>query len=191
VSAAARFADLGESRYSIDPGVRSHYDDLAAALRKRNAIPAGILNLWPAAARPRRGFLRRSEWDPLATYDQNQHRYFYSLIFAVQAFAADSNDLRIVCVSSQMQSVPGDVEVHPEKAVLLGPCKVIPREYPHVRCTSIDLDSMTPGSERQLAERVLREMQGDSPESEVVLRGKHRWIRRFDPVRLPPAGDRK
>jgi thioesterase domain-containing protein/NAD(P)-dependent dehydrogenase (short-subunit alcohol dehydrogenase family)/acyl carrier protein len=187
---ANRFSVLGDLRYSLDPAVRSHFDLLVRDLREHNALPTGILHLWATAPRPRGGGLtRRAHWDPISTYEQSLGQYYFSLIFAAQAFATDADRLRIVCVSSHMQSVPGDGEVHPEKAVLLGPCKVIPREYPHVRCMSIDVNA-APGSEHQIAGRLLRELEGEAPDAEIALRGTDRWVRRFDPIRLAPADER-
>jgi acyl transferase domain-containing protein/thioesterase domain-containing protein/acyl carrier protein len=191
VIAGARFAALGDRRYSVDPARRSHFDELAGALRERNLAPTSVLHLWAAAARPvSRGVFRRKGFDPIASYDLGLARHYYSLIFAAQAFAADASALRVVCVSSQMQSAPGDVEMHPEKAVILGPCKVIPREYPHVRCTSIDITLPANATGGPIVNRLLLELEADGSDVEIALRGTDRWVRRFDQVRLAPTNAR-
>jgi acyl transferase domain-containing protein/thioesterase domain-containing protein/acyl carrier protein len=191
VVSSQRFSALGDMRYGIDPAVRSHFDALAKDLRERGALPTNILHLWATAPRPRRGSLtRRARFDPIGSYQHGLGLHYYSLIFAAQAFAGDAETLRIVCVSSQMQSVPGDAEMHPEKAVLLGPCKVIPHEYPHVRMSSIDVALPVTGSERPVAEQLLREVEGETSDSEIALRGRDRWVRRFDQVRLAPTDER-
>jgi acyl transferase domain-containing protein len=191
VSRAQRFSRLGDLRYAIDPSERGDFGLLADDLRAHGALPTGIVHLWAAAPRPRGGgFARRAHWDPIGSYDHGLGLHYYSLIFAAQAFATDAEPLRIVCVSSQMQAVPGDAEIHSEKAVVLGPCKVIPREYPQVSVTSIDVVIPLDGYEHHLAERVVRELESESPDSEIALRGSDRWARRFDHVRLPPADER-
>ncbi len=190
VAASNRFADLGDGRYEIDPIARPHYDQLAKALEQTGRTPTGLLHLWATAERPKRGmFSRRSHWDSLTSYEAGLGRDFYSLVFAAQVFAGASTALRLVCVSSHMQPAPGDGEVHPEKAVVLGPCKVIPREFPQVRSSSIDVVAAE-GGERELAERLLRELEGESMDAEIALRGRDRWVRRFDDIRLPPADER-
>ena len=188
VVAGAGFRELGDLSYAIDPANRANYDELKRSLAARSFTAAGVLYLWPAAARPRRR-LFRAPWNPVASYDQSLARYFHSPVFLTQALAGDVDALRMVFVSTHMQSVPGDTEVHPEKAVLLGPCKVIPREYPHVRCTSIDV-AVPEGGEAQIAARLLSELEGESADTEVAIRGGDRWVRRYDHVRLDAAGDR-
>jgi adenylyl-sulfate kinase len=47
--------------------------------------------------------------------------------------------LQIGVVSNHTQQVTQGDECCPEKATLLGPCKVIPQEYPNVYCRSIDI----------------------------------------------------
>jgi len=190
VVAATQFAELGERSYSISPAERRHHDELAAALRSHGVMPTGVLYLWATAARPRSRGLFGQHFDALASYEQGLALHFYSLVFTAQAFAADTDALRMVCVSSHMQVVPGDAAMHPEKAVMLGPCKVIPREYPHVRCTSIDVALPASGDQRLLADRLLRELLADAPDTEIALRGNERWVRRFDAVRLEPATER-
>jgi acyl transferase domain-containing protein/thioesterase domain-containing protein/acyl carrier protein len=188
---APRFGQLGDLRYGVNPGVRAHFDELARHLRERDIRPAGLLHLWATAPRRRRGGLvHRGQWDPIGTYAEGLALHYYSVIFAIQSFADSADALRLVCVSSHMQWVPGDIEMHPEKAVLLGPCKVIPREYPHVRCTSIDVTGPAAGSEPQLAERLLRELDGEATDPEIALRGTDRWIRRFDQIRLASTQER-
>lgn len=190
VAKGKRFSAPGDLHYSIDPSVRAHFDQLASDLRNREASLTGILHLWAAAPRPHRGGFMRRRWDPIDSYAEGLGAHYYSLVFAAQAFASDAEALRLVCVSSQMQSVPGDAEMHPEKAVLLGPCKVIPHEFPHVRTASIDLPPIEAGAEGQLADRLLRELEGEPSESEIALRGRDRWVRRYDDVRLEPVQER-
>lgn len=191
VVAGTRFAELGELRYSIDPAQRRDFDELAKALGERDVTPANVLHLWATAARPRSGgILRRNGFDAVAHYDQGLALHYFSLVFTAQAFAADASALRLVCVTSNMQSAPGDGEVHAEKAVVLGPCKVIPHEYPHVRCTSIDVSVPAAGGAGQVAQRLLRELEADTADAEIALRGNDRWVRRFDQIRLEPTSER-
>jgi thioesterase domain-containing protein/NAD(P)-dependent dehydrogenase (short-subunit alcohol dehydrogenase family)/acyl carrier protein len=192
VVAAERFAMLGNHRYSVNPAVRTDFDALASELRNRAALPRRVLHLWALSPGPRPASLaRRVARDPLRKYQSALRLHYFSLIFFAQAFAADADALRLVCVSSHMQSVPGDAEVHPEKAVLLGACKVIPREYPQVACVSIDVAlPSTPIEGQRLAERLFRELDGDGLDGEVALRGTDRWVRRFDAVRIDAVAPR-
>ncbi len=192
VLSADRFAALGNFRYSVNPAARADYDALAKELADRGSLPRRVLHMWALAPRSGSGrFTRRGKWDALKTYDQGLAHHYFSLILFAQAFAADADALRLFCVSSHLQSVPGDAEVHPEKAVLLGACKVIPREYPQVACTTIDVALPSSAADaQQLIDRLLREFEGESADAEVALRGTDRWVRRLDPVRLEAAAQR-
>jgi len=186
---AERFTAFGNLRYGVNPAVSLDFEALAKELRARELLPQRALHLWALAPRAGRGsLLRKKTWDPLDTYDRGLSLHYFSLIFFVRAFAPNADALRLFCVSSHLQSVPGDGQTHPEKAVLLGASKVIPREYPQVVCTSIDVVLPgTPADQKQLTDRLLRELEGHSVDREVALRGTERWIRRFDPVRLEPV----
>ena len=120
------FKVLPDLQYGIDPGAKAHYDSLVRDLQDRRQLPDAILHLWATAPRARyRGRGSRARSRAVDSYEQNLALNFYSLVFATQALAPAVEALRVVCVSSHMQSVPGDSEFHPEKAVVLGPCTVI------------------------------------------------------------------
>jgi NAD(P)-dependent dehydrogenase (short-subunit alcohol dehydrogenase family)/acyl carrier protein len=89
-----------------------------------------------------------------------------------------------------MQSVTGEEELCPEKAAVLGPVKVIPREYHFIDCSSIDIVLPSPGSSEE--QRLIRQLSAQltaGPWDEVMaFRGKHRWVQTFEPVKIeePP-----
>ncbi|HEY4590873.1 MAG TPA: KR domain-containing protein, partial [Thermoanaerobaculia bacterium] len=86
--------------------------------------------------------------------------------------------------------VTGEEALHPLKAALLGPCRVIPREYPNIACRSLDV-VLPPRGEgwAALAGRVLDEFAFFEPEGEPVaaLRGSFRWTQELEPLPLPAA----
>src|SRR5206468_3059838 len=80
----------------------------------------------------------------------------------------------------------GDEALCPAKTTILGPCKVIPQEYPHIRCQSIDIDlyeSDEPHEER-LVECLVAELTVAPFEPVVAHRKGRRWIQTFEAVRL-------
>ena len=75
---------------------------------------------------------------------------FYSLLYLAQALGKQLldqistgptivNNIELKVVTSNIQEVTGEESLSPEKATVLGPCKVIPREYTNVTCCSIDV----------------------------------------------------
>jgi acyl transferase domain-containing protein/thioesterase domain-containing protein/acyl carrier protein len=189
VVAGAGFALVGPGRYTVRPSTRADYEALAEALRESGRRPRYVLHLW-AMTPPAIGndAVLRAEPNAHCRYRDGLARNYFSLVYLAQAIAADVTVLDIYCVSSQVQSVSHDDEVVPEKAVLLGPCKVFPREYPGVSCTSIDIDwPLNPSARSRLVDNLMREFGHQGTDGEIALRGRDRWIRRYDAVRLRSA----
>ncbi len=123
---------------------------------------------------------------------EHLRRGYKSLIALAQALGrrGSPEPLRIDVVSSQMQEVVGGDLLWPEKAALLGPLKVIPKEIPGVSCRSIDtLPAASPRERTALIERLCEELLADSNDQVVAWRGSHRWVQTFEPVRLGEAGE--
>nr|QEO74273.1 short-chain dehydrogenase/reductase SDR [uncultured bacterium] len=85
-----------------------------------------------------------------------------------------------------MQEVSGEESLCPEKAIVLGPCRVIPKEFPNLTCRSIDVVLPKSGirPESRLIEQLLAEVTAQSSDQVVAYRGSHRWAQAFEPVRL-------
>jgi NAD(P)-dependent dehydrogenase (short-subunit alcohol dehydrogenase family)/acyl carrier protein len=74
----------------------------------------------------------------------------------------------------------------PEKALVLGPVKVIPLEYPNITCRSIDVivPSKENDQDQQLIDRLLAELTTQTSDQVIAYREYHRWVQNFEPVRL-------
>jgi len=71
-------------------------------------------------------------------------------------------------------------------ATVLGPCGVIPREYPNVKCFNIDLPDSQPFEslpDEWLA-RIISEFAEEHASQVIAYRGKYRWERHFERVKL-------
>ena len=64
--------------------------------------------------------------------------------------------LRLTVVTAGSQAVTGEAVPHPERALALGPCRVIPREIPNVSTRLIDLAPFDVSSESRRALHRLR-----------------------------------
>jgi len=169
---------------------------------------------------------------------------FYSLLALAQALSELAPEsrvgLHVGVVTSGVADVLGEETLVPERATILGPCRVLPQEVPGVTCTVVDLAESDLRSAEKLAglaERVIAELaphprplshlppaqprERGEPQDEarkdvpvlpypkvppspgggwvgdgrgaggegplVALRGRRRFVRRFQPVELPPA----
>ena len=75
-------------------------------------------------------------------FDRNLETGFYSLTHLAQALsAADEGLTPHISIFTTGALQTGDEALpHPEKAMVLGPAGVIPREFPGVTCTWTDVE---------------------------------------------------
>src|SRR5215213_9844606 len=182
------FRRVGASDYSIAPQRREHYEALLRELQTRDQAPEIIVHLWNVAANDR--VSSAVEW-----LDQSQQCSFYSLVYLAQALgeqvlkilpdASSDKKVRLYVVSNGLQSVAGEPFIQPEKAMLLGPCRVIGQEYEDVTCSSVDIILPTnENSWQELLDQLSNELAVATDEMTVAYRGGHRWVKAYDPVRL-------
>ena len=184
VSRGEKFARLNEGVYTLDPGRPDDYAALIAELTAAGCLPRTIIHAWSVDA-------GEAALPEPAALEERLNLGFYSLIFLAQALGAHggTEPLEIVVLSNDMQAVGGEPALYPDKATLLGPCKVIPQDYPHMACRSIDVDlpaAGTPAAQR-LAGHLLSEIATPAAERVVAYRGGRRWLQLYEPARLPPA----
>src|SRR5205085_1043394 len=121
-------------------------------------------------------------------------RSFFSLLFLAQSLGrtGTTNPLKLLLVSNGIRQVTGVEQLHPEKAIALGPCLVLPREYPNIKCQSIDITVPNEGSrqEQLLAEQILTELSAPKADAVVAYRDNRRWLQTYEPVPLPKADNR-
>jgi acyl transferase domain-containing protein len=129
-----QFGRLNQQEYTINPEKRDDYDTLLRELCTLNKIPKTIVHFWNITSHKR-------ELSGLEGWEQAQALGFYSLLFLAQAIGEQNitDSVRIDVVSNNMQEVLDASELCPEKATILGPCKVIPQEYSNITCRSIDI----------------------------------------------------
>ena len=177
------YAKRSDGGYTINPGRRSDYEALFEDLSLVGQIPKRVVHLWNVTAE--RKFQSRDAHVSLCT-----ERGFISLVFLAQAYESlgHSDMLHVGVLSNNMQEVTDGDLTMPEKATLLGACKVIPREYPHMDVRSIDV--VIPAHEKTrllLVDQLLGELAVTSSDTVIAYRGRRRWLQTFEPVPLGPV----
>jgi acyl transferase domain-containing protein/acyl carrier protein len=172
----------GERRYAVRSNSREDYLDLLRALQREGLEPAKVVHFWSVT--PDESFSS----DP-AFLDRTLNLGFYSLMHLIQAMGdLDQAVCELTVVTSHVHAVTGDELICPEKATVTGPCKVIPQEYQHVSCRSIDVALHDPGGWQRdaLARNLLGELMAEIDDTVVALRDRRRWVQAVEPIRLPP-----
>ena len=184
VQAGKAYRREGNQKFTVNPRSAADYDRLMATLNGEGRPPQRIVHLWsltgsakPAAA--------------LAEVDELQALGFYSLLNLAQAIGREdlSEPIRLAVVSDHLQRVATETGLVPAKATLLGPVKVIPREFNNVRCQSIDIEIPAVGSrlEALLLDSLVAELSADLGDDVVAYRAAQRWVQDYEPAPLPPV----
>jgi acyl transferase domain-containing protein/acyl carrier protein len=177
VMAGESFRRVRDEVYTINPQTGADYAALVKHLYTVNRPPNRIVHMWSVTSE------NGNSTEEIV--GRTQQLGFYSLIFLAQALGSqqDLKPLHIWVVSNAMQDVLGDEPICPGKATLLGPCKVIPKEYEQMTCSSVDVVLPT----RQLdtpAEQLMTELLTDARDELVAYRGRSRWVQSYEPIRL-------
>ncbi|NOT08100.1 MAG: SDR family NAD(P)-dependent oxidoreductase [Gemmatimonadales bacterium] len=187
VRAGPAFARHDAGSFTIDPAAAADYVKVIQALSTEGRVPQEIGHLWSVTGSAPPG-LGLEALEPF-------HRLgFQSLLYLAQAIGGEdlSEPIRLTVVSDHLHRVAGEEALQPGKATILGPCRVIPREFQNIRCRSVDVILPRPGSwqESRLVEAVAAELSAAADDEIVAYRGSDRWLQKYVPVRLgqAPAG---
>ncbi|MBD2677472.1 MULTISPECIES: type I polyketide synthase [Nostoc] len=183
VSIGEKFTQIEKYTYTINPQQKNDYDALFEELQKQSLIPNAIAKRagWHIAH-----FWSITPNDTLPTFENCQKLGFWSLLYLTQALGKQniSDSLKLKIVTNNLYNVIGDEKLCPEKATILGACKVIPKEYPNIHCSLIDVIIPTAQISDKFAKYLIREVTTQQTENIVAYRGHYRWIPTFENVRL-------
>ncbi|HKP12634.1 MAG TPA: SDR family oxidoreductase [Blastocatellia bacterium] len=181
ISVGEQFARLDSRAYSLDPRQRSGYAALLNELRALDKTPERIVHLWSVTPKA-----EPEHWPEYGAglIEEAQYLGLYSLLFLAQALAEQGMPDKIALdfISNHLMAAQGYEELRPEKATALGPCKVIPQEYPNIACRAIDVAIPDPGTPQwgRLIDQILDELTATASDTLVALRGNQRWVQSYE-----------
>ena len=161
---------------TLRPGLRQDYDDLIGGLKAAGRRPTRVLHLWNFEAEPKP--------PTLALIEREQELAFFSPLYLEQTLAKHGvlDDLRLLVVASGVFSIAGEAVRAPGKALAVGPCRVLEKEFPMLRARFVDA-AAGPG----LADMLIDEADLDCLDTVVAYRAGHRFVESYDPVYLDAA----
>lgn len=182
VHAGDAFARTGEDTYTLAPEHgREGYDALLADLAQRDIRPDRILHSWlvtdAETFRPGSSFFHR-----------NMEQGFWSLFFLGQSLGeAGLKTLpHLLVLTSGAAQIRDEALPYPEKAAVAGPVRVMPREFPGLTASLLDI--ALPEGRRAISGEtvnlVLEEMLATPGNSVAALRGARRYVPRIVPAPL-------
>ncbi|MGH9760800.1 MAG: KR domain-containing protein, partial [Blastocatellia bacterium] len=117
---------------------------------------------------------------------------FYPLLFLASALASRdaSRRVKMFVVSNQTNSIVTPEPADLAKAVTIGPCMNLPREYPFLKCRHTEIAvSRTRFETERVCGLLLNEFAVDESASAVAYRGNQRWVRSYESIKLDESGE--
>jgi acyl transferase domain-containing protein/acyl carrier protein len=183
VTAGESFARVAARSFQIDPSRPEDYERLIEEQHQLGLPAARVVHLW--GLDPRREGSSERDW-----FEEAQEVGFHSLLHLARTLGRTAGGpVQVAVVTDRIQDVTGEERLTPEMSTVLGPCKVIPQEYPDITCRNVDV--ALNGGDAEQVERLAHELvnellAGDSVEA-VAHRGGYRWVQNFESLKLRPA----
>jgi len=164
---------------------REGYVQLIQDLMANGHSPNRVAHFW--------GVTRAETFRPGSSFfHRNLEQGFYSLLFLAQAIAEENlpRPIHLTAFTTGAAQVKGERVAYPEKATLLGPVRVIPRELPGMTVSLCDLD-LPPATRRTgadlsaLGAQVLEELLQAPTAAIAALRGPRRFVQGLKSQALP------
>ncbi len=173
VTAGSQYRRQNPNAYTIRPGTRADFDTLLNDLTGRGRRVQRVLHTWAVVS----GNSRPSR-------DETLERSFYSLLYLAQALGdQDQGGVQINVVSNSLHRVSREPVLDTVRATLLGPCKVIPKEFPGITCRNIDV-ALPSKSVDAAAEQIFQEVSSEAVDPIVAYRDNVRWVEAFEKAHL-------
>lgn len=174
VTRAAAYRADG-SGFGIRPGETSDYEAMLKDLQARGHAPTHILHLWSVDPAP-------AGASATGAFDDAQERGYYSVILLAQNLVklGGSKPVQLGIVTDRLHAVVGDEALRAAEATVAGAAKIIPQEYPHLRCRLIDVVATQP----RLAETLVKELALETFDPVVAYRNGRRSVQIFEPLPL-------
>ena len=167
--------------YTINPHHPGDYNALFKDLVESKQIPQKIIHMWSLTGKD----IRRPGYEGI---DEFLDTGFFSLLNIVQTSGRlnITDQIEIEVITDNLHKITGEELLFPEKATILGAAKIIPLEYPNIKCRSIDIVLPEPGTwlEDKLIYCLLGEFTFGFKDKYVAYRLDQRWIEIYKPYRL-------
>ena len=165
--------------FILDPGRKEDYIQLIKALKSENWNPGNIIFAWNYGQKPQAGHLHPLQAEQLSVDN------FYGPLYLEQALINEGfiKDIFLIFVVNHLYDVTGEPVLAPEKALAIGPVRVIAKEHPGIIARLIDLPSVSgPEQFKELGSAVIGECRLAADENIVAYRHGYRWVEDFTTV---------
>ncbi|RKI20334.1 SDR family oxidoreductase [Corallococcus sp. AB030] len=173
---ASGFSQRDARTFELVPGEPAHYRALLEAV----GTPLRVVHAW--------GLGPAIGGDADAALATELERGFHGLVALLRAIQARpvNGPVDVAVLVSGALEVTGDEPLVPARALMVGPCKVVPQEHVGLRTRCIDVRLPEDAAKQAgLLERLAAEVRMDAAEPVVAWRGSRRYAEHFEATRLP------
>ncbi len=157
--------------YRVSPGRREDWQALVGALGATDRLPDQVVHAWGLG----------DEFEP------GLDHAFFAPLYLFQAMETEAPARSLTFVAAVSGIFPGSADgVRAERAALLGPVRVAPREIPTLKARLISVDGIPSEASRRghFWERLVDEIGSRASETVVAYRGAERWVEDFTKVEV-------
>jgi len=175
------FEKTGELSWTINPEERLHYDELLRSIKQSGHLPYFIVHAWNVNSTP-----AVLESQPKQSSKQLLSASFFSLLYLSQAIQQQDmvHPIALGVLSTGVYDITGSETINPVHATLHGPCRVIEKESPNVRCIQVDLEAQSSNPSASYLSGILSCITHPDSNSTLAHRGKHFWVPDFSAITL-------
>jgi acyl transferase domain-containing protein/thioesterase domain-containing protein len=169
VRSGDEFAQLDDGSFTISPTDAEHFGRLFGSLEQSDALPDQIVYLWALDTLQSAG---RSAQAGIA----GQPLSFDCLVYIAKALQEldVTKAIHLTVVTGGSQAVSGEAVPHPERALAIGPCRVIPHEMANVTARLVDFAAVNV-STNFLSRSIISECLAVHDHDLVAYRAEERW----------------
>jgi len=141
-----RFERLAGGAYVVPPADAAGYRALLDELRATGGAPEVVVHAWTLPAEAGGEGQRATD---AAAFEAAQEAGFHSLLLLARELtrpAGEEAPASVIVLSSELARLHAGEPLRPEKAPLLGLCRVLPQEHPRLACRACDLVPPPAGS---------------------------------------------
>lgn len=164
----AQFSSLSETHYQLSPGNEKEFFMFSERCLEQSEKPLKIYYMWSMELPENRG--------------QAEEASFWGLFNLLKVLAELDRSVELCVVSNQFYSLTGE-KVNPLASLALGPVLITPRELPHVNARIVDVRPNLDNTSL-IASQLTKELSIRSDDTQVLYRGRGRWVRRVQPTSL-------
>ncbi|HEU4534838.1 MAG TPA: SDR family NAD(P)-dependent oxidoreductase, partial [Polyangiaceae bacterium] len=176
------FEHLAARAFTLRPDRPEDYQALGRELGAGSPWPTHVVHAFGLGEASEAGLDAAEFW-------RAQGRGALSLLWSARLLGQRPERTSLVVLANGLHDLTGREALRPEQAPLLGACRSVSLEYPHLRCRLLDLEAARPAPAELewLADRVVAEARSEGDAAVALYRGRHRWVPSVEPVALSAA----